>query len=77
MKAAGFTTRDLTRMRLYASLTPAEFETALERAKTVEATDRAMDREVHRVLHMIRIAVTPRLRGDRRPDASRLCKLRA
>jgi hypothetical protein len=49
-KAAGLTARDIRRARLYASLNPAEFETALDRAKTVEAADTAMNREVRRVL---------------------------
>jgi hypothetical protein len=49
-RAAGLTAKAIRRARLYASLTPVEFETALDRAKTVEAADRAMTREVRRVL---------------------------
>jgi hypothetical protein len=49
-----FTPRQIRRMDLYASTTEAEFQTAMERSSAgeavVNAADRAMEREVRRVL---------------------------
>jgi hypothetical protein len=52
--AAWFTPRQIRRMDLYASTTEAEIQTAMERSSAgetvVNAADRAMEREVRRVL---------------------------
>jgi hypothetical protein len=50
LKAAGFTTRQMKRMQLMASLTDEDFEAVLARTKSSEATDKAFDREVRRLV---------------------------
>jgi hypothetical protein len=53
MKAAGITSGDLRRMRLYGSLTKTEFESLLEPTRMkrrLEAADRVFDREVRRII---------------------------
>jgi hypothetical protein len=50
LKAMGWAPKDFRRMELTTSLTEAEFETALANTKTAEATDKAFDREVRRII---------------------------
>jgi hypothetical protein len=68
VKAAGFTERDLRRMRLLASLTEAEMEQASAKtcAEVVDAADRAAEREARRIIRARREAERPRLTDDER-----------
>jgi hypothetical protein len=50
LKAAGFTPRDFSRLRLTSSLSKAEFETALANTHAAEAADKAFDREARRLI---------------------------
>ena len=50
MKAAGFTQRMIKRAQSLADLAPAEFEVLLERTHAANAVDRALDRELHRLI---------------------------
>jgi hypothetical protein len=50
LKAAGFTTCEMKRMQLMASLTDEDFKAVLARTKPAEATDKAFDREVRRLV---------------------------
>ena len=50
MKAAGFTQKMIKRAQSLADLAPAEFEVLLERTHAANAVDRALDRELHRLI---------------------------
>jgi hypothetical protein len=50
LKAAGFTTRQLRRMRLLGSLTKAEFEQMLAAVHFADATSKAAERESRRII---------------------------
>jgi hypothetical protein len=50
LKAAGFTTRQLRRMRLLGSLTKAEFEQMLAAVHFADATSKAAERETRRII---------------------------
>jgi hypothetical protein len=68
LKAAGFTERDLRRMRLLASLTEAEMKQASAKtcAEVVGAADRAAEREARRIIRARREAERLRLSDDER-----------
>ena len=68
LKAAGFTERDLRRMRLLASLTEAEMKQASAKtcAEVVDAADRAIEREARRIIRARREAERLRLTDDER-----------
>ena len=50
MRAAGFTARWIKQAQLLAEITPPEFEILLQRADTAQAADRAIDRELRRMI---------------------------
>ena len=66
LKAAGFTERDLRRMRLLASLTEIEMKQASAKtgSEVVGAADRAIEREAHRIIRARRDAERLRLTDD-------------
>ena len=68
LKAEGFTERDLSRMRLLASLTEAEMKQASAKAsaEVVDAADRAIEREARRIIRARREAERLRLTDDER-----------
>ena len=50
LRAAGFTARWIKQAQLLAGLTSQEFQTLLQRADTAKAADRALDRELRRMI---------------------------
>ncbi len=50
MKAAGFSTRQMKQMQQMASLSEAEYSAMLKRADPLTAVDRAIDRELRRII---------------------------
>jgi hypothetical protein len=68
LEAAGFTERDLRRMRLLASLTEAEMKQASAKtcAEVVDAADRAAEREARRIIRARRDAARQLLNDEER-----------
>ena len=50
LKASGFSTRQMKRMQMMASLTDEGFETVLARTKAAEEIDKALNRELRRLV---------------------------